>query len=148
MVETSITRKQLYTGEPRASHSTHSDRMAEHAKEQLDKGDRVQASEKAWGAVVHELARIARQKGKRLDSHGAVKDFIRQLADKHNDRMLWLLAGAVENAHTNFYKDTMKPSDIKLAIEASEQLRFLLRRYEPRPPRKRAATVRRTPPRR
>ena len=30
----SISRKQLYTGEPRASHSTHADRMAKHAVEQ------------------------------------------------------------------------------------------------------------------
>ena len=110
----SITRNQLFTGEPRTSHAAHADRMGEHAVEQLENGDLLQASEKAWRAAVHELARIARQNGGRLDSHRQVKNFVSQLSVKHNDRRLWLLASAVENAHTNFYKDTMTPSDVKI----------------------------------
>ena len=38
---------------PIESHLVHSRRLLAHAEEWLEKGDRLQASEKAWGAVAH-----------------------------------------------------------------------------------------------
>ena len=35
---------------PIEDHAVHSDRLIRHAWEQLEQGDRLQASEKAWGA--------------------------------------------------------------------------------------------------
>ena len=40
-----------------------------HAREELEKGHRLQAGEKAWGAVVHPLKAIAEQRGWRRQSH-------------------------------------------------------------------------------
>ena len=50
-------------------HKVHSERLIRHAEEQLAKGDRLQASEKAWGAVVHRLKDIADQRGWKYSTH-------------------------------------------------------------------------------
>ena len=47
------------TQQPIESHDTHSRRLIRHAEEMLDAGDRLQASEKAWGAVAHRLKVVA-----------------------------------------------------------------------------------------
>ena len=39
------------TTQPIESHEVHSKRLMAHAWEQLEAGDRLQASEKAWGAI-------------------------------------------------------------------------------------------------
>ena len=39
--------------EPIEAHYVHSQRLILHAEEKLAEGDRIQASEKAWGAVAH-----------------------------------------------------------------------------------------------
>ena len=48
---------------PIEDHAVHSDRLIRHAWEQLEQGDRLQASEKAWGAVAHALKRHRRAAG-------------------------------------------------------------------------------------
>ena len=48
---------------PIETHKVHSERLMRHAEEQLAKGDRLQASEKAWGAAVHRLKDIANKRG-------------------------------------------------------------------------------------
>ena len=44
---------------PIESQFVHSLRLIRHAQDELDRGDRLQASEKAWGAVAHQLKAIA-----------------------------------------------------------------------------------------
>ena len=43
---------------PIADHAAHSAALLVHAQEMIDKGDRLQASEKIWGAVAHKLKEI------------------------------------------------------------------------------------------
>ena len=54
---------------PIEDHAVHSDRLIRHAWEQLEQGDRLQASEKAWGAVAHALKDIAARRGWRNRAH-------------------------------------------------------------------------------
>lgn len=54
---------------PIEDHAVHSDRLIRHAWEQLEQGDRLQASEKAWGAVAHALKDIAARRGWRNRTH-------------------------------------------------------------------------------
>ena len=44
-------------------------RLIIHAREELQKGHRLQAGEKAWGAVVHPLKGIAEQRGWNSDNY-------------------------------------------------------------------------------
>lgn len=54
---------QLDIGPPRAPHADHSARLLAHAQEMIGKGDRLQASEKIWGAVAHKMKEIACGRG-------------------------------------------------------------------------------------
>ena len=59
------------TTEPIESHAVHSRRMLDHAAAMLAQGDRLQASEKIWGAAAHRLkenrrrARVAQRQPRR-----------------------------------------------------------------------------------
>ena len=44
--------------DPIESHAVHSERMLAHAEEMLEAEDRLQASEKIWGASVHALKSV------------------------------------------------------------------------------------------
>lgn len=54
---------------PLEDHAVHSERLIRHAWEQLEQGDRLQASEKAWGATAHALKAIAARRGWRNRAH-------------------------------------------------------------------------------
>ena len=75
-------------------------------------GDRLQASEKLWGAATQALMAVAQQQGWPHGSHRALKAAARRLADEHNDRQI--LAGflAAEKFHANFYHDFMEDFDL------------------------------------
>ena len=49
------------TTQPIESHEVHSARLLGHAREMLAKGDRLQASEKVWGAVAHGIKALAEE---------------------------------------------------------------------------------------
>ncbi len=52
-----------------AQHREISTQFLEHAEDELRKGDLLQASEKAWGAVSHYVNSVARQRNWPLGSH-------------------------------------------------------------------------------
>ena len=64
---------------PIESHAVHSDRLIADAEEELAKGDRLQASEKAWGAVAHRLKVIAAQRGWEYTTHRQVYGIVNRL---------------------------------------------------------------------
>ena len=68
-------------------HREISTQFLEHAEDELRKGDLLQASEKAWGAVSHYVNSIARQRNWPLGSH-------RQLIENANK----LISGDPANA--------------------------------------------------
>ena len=51
-------------------------------------GDRLQASEKLWGAATHAIMAAAQQRGWRHGSHRALKEAAEQLSDDHNDPLI------------------------------------------------------------
>ena len=56
---------------PIESHAVHSERLMRRAWEQLERGDRLQASEKCWGAVTHALKAASQRYGWRHRTHVA-----------------------------------------------------------------------------
>ena len=54
---------------PIEPHAVHSERLLVHAREMIEKGDRLQASEKIWGAVVHAIKAVARERGWSFTKH-------------------------------------------------------------------------------
>lgn len=51
-----------------------------HAREELAEGNRLQAGEKAWGAVVQPMKAIAEQRGWPHESHRDVREVVSQVA--------------------------------------------------------------------
>ena len=91
--------------------------MDDHAQTALDfleasdqefaAGDRLQASEKLWGAASHALMAVALRRGWSHGSHYALKEAAERLTDEHDDFKIELQFLAAEKFHRNFYHDNM-----------------------------------------
>lgn len=115
-------------GEPREDHAVHRDRFIQHAFEALDNGDRLQASEKGWGAAAHEIKRVARAHRWRHGSHRDLSDVAARLAQETHDNRLRLLYDAAARLHQNFYEDFLDADEIRYRLGFIEELLTSLKR--------------------
>ena len=111
-------------------HSVHRDRFLRHAEEMLDRRDRLQASEKIWGAAAHAVKQVARRRRWPCSSHEDLRDIARYLSDK-GSYLSWpgeinALFGQAEGYHANFYADTRSVPDIRAGLQNAERLVSLL----------------------
>lgn len=93
-----------------------------HAWEQIERGDRLQASEKCWGAVVHALKAVARRRGWRHGSHFHNDVIAFHLATLTSDKQIYLSYTAMEALHANYYNDVKPEEELRLLLEAAEDL--------------------------
>ena len=115
-------------------HDVHVKRLIKHAEDMLEKGDRLQASEKAWGAFAHQVKIFAKAQGEKSGSHSQMK-MLAGKADALAQENLGTKKGEVlglfdntENLHTNFYRDIERISDIREKIETTKQLIDILQK--------------------
>ena len=88
------------------NHLEISERLIQHAYEQFEADDLLQASEKAWGAVAHYLKSVAKFRGWRNRSHSDLTDVAMDLAQETNTpREIMRLYRSVSDLHQNFYED-------------------------------------------
>ena len=85
-------------------------RLIIHAREELEKGNRLQAGEKAWGAVVHPLKGVAEQRGWKGDNYQVLREIGRQVAPelgdiKSSNALAVAIADAFSIGHLNFYEN-------------------------------------------
>ncbi len=114
------------TTQPIENHEVHSERLLNHAREMLAKGDRLQASEKIGGAVAHAIKALADERGWPYLGHqdaGVITTYVAQQAG--NDDIETYFA-AVENLHRNFYEDVWELDVISRRLGVAEQLLALL----------------------
>ena len=105
-------------------HREISERFLSHAEEELEKGDLLQASEKAWGAVAHYVKSVAKeQEDWDADSHASVNRCARMLVvhtdDPEGNRNR---LGAVNSLHANFYEDFYDEDMVGSGIRAARDL--------------------------
>ncbi len=108
----------------------------EHAHQELDHGDRLQASEKIWGATSHALKAIAIQRGWRHRSNATVFDVGEQLAlefDREEDFERYL--DRADAMHQNFYENNRGELAVRLALADIEKFLAELDRVRESPPR-------------
>ncbi len=115
---------------PIESHHTHSQRLMEHAEQQLAEGDRLQASEKAWGAVAHQLKVIAEQRGWKYETHSQVYGIVERLATEQGNQQLKRLFPVAVGLHQNFYADVIPLRQLKYEIGMAKELLDMLKRAE------------------
>ena len=106
------------------------------ADEYLRVGDRVQASEKGWGAVAEAIKSIAEQRGWNHQGHRLLDDIVLQLSEEWERPDVRLLFDTAERLHINFYEDalatdaiTARLGDVKTLLVELEALRS----HPPRP---------------
>jgi hypothetical protein len=91
------------------------------ARKHLDEGDRLQAGEKAWGAVAQNLKIIGDQRGWNHGNHQQLETIGRQIVEEFNDAFLAQAIGeAFHNGHRNFYENMRTLEEMEETIEAAE----------------------------
>ena len=116
---------------PIEPHTTPSRRLMEHAEEQLVKGDRLQASEKAWGAVAHQIKAIANRRGWKYDKHVQAYGIVERLANEtENPQKVRDLFAIANGLHKNYYIDATSLSQIEYEVGRVKSLLEILTRRE------------------
>lgn len=106
---------------PIDAHAVHQAAFLSHAKAMANARDRLQASEKIWGAAAHALIGFAKKRGWPITTHADIRDVARFIQRTLGDtREITRLFAVVEGYHVNFYHDTRTISDIREGIEEAE----------------------------
>ena len=108
----------------------------EHARAELDHGDRLQASEKIWGATSHALKAIAIQRGWRHPSNATIFDIGEQLGQefgREDDFGRYL--DRAHSMHQNFYDNDRSELAVRLAMADVEKFLPELDQIRQSPPR-------------
>ena len=88
-------------------------RLIQQAREELAVGERLQATEKVWGALAQMMKAHGQQRGwLNLGSHRTVGHIARQLAAEYDSRAILDAYVAADNGHRNFYDNEMSPPEI------------------------------------
>ena len=106
------------------------------AREELDKGDLSQASEKVWGATAESLKSLAAQRGWNHKSHPLLRDIATHTYMEFGRPRLIELFRLLEGAHFNYYEHQFEYDDVRLFLEESRELIGLLDEIRNSPPRR------------
>ena len=108
------------------SYAVQSRDFVRQAQAELDAGDRLQASEKAWGAAAHAVKAIAADRGWNHDSHRLLFDVIDQIARDNEVPALRSLFQIANSLHQNFYENWQPDGVVQDGISEIKQLVDLL----------------------
>lgn len=77
------------------------------------RGDRVQASEKAAGAVAHAVKALAEGRHWRHDSHNRRRSIVHLIAAEYDSPDLTAMQDGADRLHDNFYADLMYDYEVR-----------------------------------
>ncbi len=105
-------------------HREISAQFLDHAEDEFRKGQLLQASEKAWGAVSHCVNSIARQRNWPLGSHRRLIENANTLIsrDPVNAEHRRRLIRSVEALHANFYNAFLDEESVREGIADAREL--------------------------
>ena len=98
------------------------------AEEEFAKGDRLQASEKTWGAAAHAVKAVAQQRGWRHDGHRYLFEAVDGICHETGDPELRGLFGTANSLHMNFYEDWQSDEFVQDSIK---RVKILLEKLKP-----------------
>lgn len=106
------------------------------ARKHLEEGDRLQAGEKAWGAIAQNLKTIGELRGWRHDSHRLVENIGRQIvAETGNSDLGEFISDVYRLGHENFYENHRSEETLEYAISQAEAALPVLDVLQQEPPR-------------
>ena len=89
-------------------------RLILQAPEELERGDRLQAAEKIWGALAQLLKAHGQQRGwMNLGSHRTVGHIAQHMDIEYDEMPVLRAYVAADNGHRNFYDNEMSPPEIE-----------------------------------
>ena len=107
----------------------------ESAKAEMEKGDRLQASEKTWGALAQQLKAIGASRGWFHASHAHVREIGIQIGYEYNSPNIIDFTYQGLELHVNFYENNVSPSRVAAIISSIENLLDELETLRTAPPR-------------
>ena len=118
-------------------HAQVSRRFLEHARIQLEEGDRLQAAEKVWGAAAHALKAVGEQRGWIHDRHPNLFDIGEHLGREFGqERQFHRYLAQAEYMHRDFYLNGWSTDAIRSALADVEEFvgeLDIIRASPPRP---------------
>ena len=101
------------------------ERLIKQARHELDAADRLQAGEKAWGAVVQFLKIIGERRGWGHTSNRQLQSLGSHLAaeyPEHGAQLATALSNAYHKGHENFYENRRRRREVREAVEGIEEV--------------------------
>ena len=98
-------------------HLNTSYRFIEQAQEEFEKGDILQASEKAWGAAARAVKAAAEQRGWEHYSHRHLFESVAKIASETSDGELRMLFSVANSLHQNFYEGSQNEEFVQDNIQ-------------------------------
>ena len=89
------------------------------ARQELDQGDILQASEKVWGATAHAIKAVAQQRGWNHHAHNNLREAATYIGFEHDRQELRQLFGYLEAFHHNYYEHQRTGGDVRDAIDGA-----------------------------
>ena len=111
-----------------AEHLRISRQFLRQAEREFAQGDRLQASEKAWGAAAHAVKAVAQHRGWRHDGHRYLFEAIDKIYGETGDPEFLYLFRSANSLHMNFYENWQTDNVVQDGIERVE---VLLGKLEP-----------------
>ena len=111
------------------THETRDRQLIKLAEEQLAKGNKYEASEKAWEAVAHQIVAIADKRGWKYDTHDQFFDTVAKIT-RETDDPEWtdILFSTAHALRQNYHADSMPLSYLRGRICRTKELLKLLNR--------------------
>ena len=111
-------------------------RFLSEAVRELQGGSRLQAGEKAWGAIVHHLKAIAQERGWNHHSHQLIRNISQQIVAEFQDiELSEAITEVYFKGHQNFYENQWGFDDLREVIRAAESALPKLAALQDAPPR-------------
>ena len=96
------------------------------AHQELEQGDLLQASEKAWGAAAAAVKSVAEMRGWQHYAHTLIRAAAWRISEEYNrSRILGIMAWAGD-LHQNYYEYRLGPREVALGIAQVEELLDIL----------------------
>ena len=111
-------------------------RKLQQAQQELNRGDTMQASEKAYGAVTSAAKAYGELRGWNHYNHHRVGLILEQLRDEENNPALLRDFDAVQSQHNNFFEYEISTTHVQDGINTARELVAALeslRQSEPKP---------------
>ena len=101
-------------------------RLLQQADAEFEKGDLLQASEKAWGAVSLYLKAMATQRGLPHRVHRELRLVAQHVVEETGQQRIRELFAIAESMHANYYEAWMPEAEVRAGIENVRELLGIL----------------------